>query len=141
MVDTTAGPRPIAFRPPTAAAELGPSRVRVVSPERPTEFPPRYGRSHSQGRVRLNTTSTDSTTQGSLIFVGIDVAKDNLCERIHRGGVEHRLAAGHVLSCQAVEPSEWAQKVAEITRLGRGGVNVVGVVLMVLSGRTALRFC
>ncbi len=43
----------------------------------------------------MNTTSTDFTTQGSLLFVGIDVAKDNL--RIHRGGVEHRWAAGHVI--------------------------------------------
>ncbi len=44
--DTTAGPRPIRSRPPTAAAELGPGRLRVVSPEQPIELPPRCGRSH-----------------------------------------------------------------------------------------------
>ncbi len=38
-----------------------------------------------------------NTTQGSLIFVGIDVARDNLCGRIHRGGVEHRWAVGHII--------------------------------------------
>ncbi len=43
----------------------------------------------------MNTTSMDSTTQGSLLLVGIDVAKDNL--RIHCGNVEHRWAAGHVI--------------------------------------------
>ncbi len=68
--DATPGPRPIAPRPSTAVAKLGPSRSRVVSPEQPTELLPRLGRSHSQERVSVTTSSIPSA-----VFVGIDVSK------------------------------------------------------------------
>src|SRR5262249_55051154 len=75
--NTTTGPRPIVTRPATAAAERGPSRSRVVSPEQPTE-PSRHAgiRSHLQGRDARMT--HDSSQPVSSVFVGIDVAKDKL---------------------------------------------------------------
>lgn len=74
--DAATGPRPIAFRPSTAVAKLGPSRSRVGSPEQPIELPPRWGRSHSQERVSVTTTVT--VAEQRAVFVGIDVAKTHL---------------------------------------------------------------
>ena len=70
--DATTGLRPIVSRPSTAVAKLGTGRSRVVSSEQPIELPPRSGRSHSQERIHVTTSSV------SPIFVGIDVAKDRL---------------------------------------------------------------
>src|SRR5580692_3515677 len=77
--DTAIGPRPIAYRPSTAVAEQGPSRCCVVSPEQSTEPLPRTlrrARSHWQDRDHRMTHFSDSSV--SELYVGIDVAKQNL---------------------------------------------------------------
>ena len=55
--DATAGLRPIVSRPSTAVTKLGTGRSRVVSSEQPIELPPRSGRSHSQERIHVTTSS------------------------------------------------------------------------------------
>ena len=83
---TTAGPRPIASGSLSTVAERGPSWRCVASPEQPTELrhtptllrqaPARsHGRSHSQGRAIVTSASTAELFE---LFVGIDVAKDQL---------------------------------------------------------------
>src|SRR2546425_4641549 len=89
--DTAVGPRPMAYGPSTAAAEHGPSRCRVVSPEQSTEpLPPREplpqrpsrrrrARSHSQDRDHRMTHLLDSSSSAADgLYVGIDVAKQKL---------------------------------------------------------------
>jgi transposase len=92
--NTTIDPRPIAPGPKTAVAKQGTGRSRVASPEQPIELRTTHcaaaGRSYSQGWAARMTDSISqpvsaaqalpSTTQAlpSLLFVGIDVAKDKL---------------------------------------------------------------
>ena len=77
---TTTGPRPIASRSATIAAEQGPSQSRVHSPEQPTEpsgrHPPPPVRSHLQGRDARMTQLPSQPV--SPLFAGIDVAKEKL---------------------------------------------------------------
>src|SRR4051812_31214351 len=70
--NTAIDPRPQIPRHTTADREQGPSRLRVVSPEQPTEPGRSWPRSHSQGRdARMN---TSTSMDRAALFVGVDVS-------------------------------------------------------------------